>query len=184
MSATPVPMVRFPTAALDALHRAAGRGRDAHEAARLVREIGLETGETFHSAFQEWLAQRGEPLPVAALPADRFWSGLAEFFSSLGWGRLEEERPHPGVVSLSSDEWVESAEKSGAAHPACHLTTGLLADLLGRVAGEDLAVLEVECQATGAGRCRFLVGSDAVLQRVHEEIARGAAYPDALATLG
>ena len=184
MSATPVPLVRFPTAALDALHRALAQDRDTVEAASLVRQVGLESGEAFHAAFQEWLAQRGEPLPIRALPVERFWGHLSAFFSSLGWGRLEQARAHPGIVSLSSEEWVESAGQDGAGHPACHLTTGLLADLLGRIAGDELAVLEVECRAASAQRCRFLVGSEAVLHRVYEAMRQGQSYAEALDGLG
>jgi hypothetical protein len=65
--------------------------------------------------------------------------------------------------------------------PACHITTGLFADLFGRVAGSAVAVLEVECRSAGHPRCRFLVGSPEVMDAVYEEMVRGVPYGDAVA---
>ena len=65
-------------------------------------------------------------------------------------------------------------------HPSCHLTTGMFADLFGRVAGAPVAVLEVECRSTGAPRCRFLVGSPAVMEQIYDDMGRGLPYEDAI----
>jgi hypothetical protein len=47
--------------------------------------------------------------------------------------------------------------------PSCHFTTGVLANILGRAADGEVAVLEVECRSRGDQRCRFLFGgADAV----------------------
>jgi len=56
-----------------------------------------------------------------------------------------------------------------------------LADFFTRLAGEPLAVMEVECRSMGGDRCRFLVGNGERMQRVYEAMGQGVAYHDAVA---
>jgi hypothetical protein len=49
------------------------------------------------------------------------------------------------------------------------------------VAEQPLAVMEVECRAAGAPRCRFLLGSADVMQQVWEGMADGRPYEELLA---
>lgn len=182
-TAARAPLLSLPAEALPAIHRALSRDRSPEESAALARELGFETGEAFHAAFAEWLVERGEGGAPSDLAAERFWPLLAGFFSSLGWGSLALELPHPGVVSLSSPAWAEAHEGSGARQPTCHLTTGLLSDLLGRVAGTDLAVMEVECRSRGDRQCRFLLGGPEALGMLHERLRGGASYGEALEAL-
>jgi hypothetical protein len=62
----------------------------------------------------------------------------------------------------------------------CFFSAGLLADFLGRLAGEAVAVMEVECRSRNDGRCRFLSASPETLQRVYDEMTAGRSYADAL----
>lgn len=178
------PLVSLPAGALPTIHRLLARDRSPEEAATLARELGYDAGEGFLDAFAAWLRERGEERAPAALPADLFWPLLAGFFASLGWGPLELELPHPGVASLSSVEWAEAEREGGAGGPTCHLTTGLLADLLGRVAGADLAVMEVECRSRGDERCRFVLGGAEALEVLYERLVAGDTYREALGALG
>jgi hypothetical protein len=185
MSATTMQetMLSLPVDALGALHRALADGRSPAEAAEAARRLGFETGAGFHRALQQWLADSGYEDP-SALDADAFWDRLSEFFESSGWGRLEFERLHPGVAALSSERWAEAEAAGSAEYPACHVTTGLLADLLGRASGADLAVLEVECRCRGDARCRFLVGGWDALERVYQGLSEGTSYADSIQRLG
>lgn len=176
-------MLRLPASALLALHRVAAQGRSAEEASQMARQLGFETGEGFYLAFESWLAEQDPSLSVESLAAEEFWRRLGSFFSELGWGELEYERPHPAVLSLAGSRWMEAAPELETAQPMCHFTTGVLADLLTRVAGSDLAVMEVECRSAGAERCRFLLGSPQALEQVFVEMRQGTSYPDALEAL-
>jgi predicted hydrocarbon binding protein len=168
-------MVHLPAAALTALHRVLSQDRSPAEAAAVTRQMGFETGESFYAAFRDWLGSEPSELEV-----DEFWNRFAAFFASLGWGRLHFERSHGGVAELSSDEWAE-AEPGGQAHqPTCHFTTGLFADLLGRVSGDGLAVLEVECRSRGDDRCRFALGGADALRQIYERIRDGDSFQDAV----
>ena len=54
----------------------------------------------------------------------------------------------------------------------------MFADFFGRLAGEAVAVMEVECRSMGGERCRFLVGSGETMQHVYDEMAQGVGYDE------
>jgi hypothetical protein len=56
----------------------------------------------------------------------------------------------------------------------------MLADVMGRVSGEQVAVMEVECRSKGDSICRFLSASPTTLQEVYEKMAAGMSYGEAL----
>lgn len=177
------PKLTLPAGALPALHRSLAAGRTPAEAAEAARRLGYESGAEFHRAFERWLGGT-EAHDLGSLGPDAFWHGLAEFFASEGWGHLSFEELHPGVAALSSTDWAEADSATGASHPACHITTGLLSDLLGRVGSAELAVLEVECRAAGHERCTFLVGGEEALESVYRDLRGGRDYAAAVRALG
>lgn len=97
-----------------------------------------------------------------------------------GWGLVEHEHVHPGVLAVSSGDWSESMASAGQ---SCHFTTGMLAEVLRLIAAQDVAVLEVECRSTGSLSCRFLIGSPHALETVYSELQGGSAVPEALGAL-
>lgn len=173
------------TAALLAgARRALAGGLGTDEGARVLREIGLETGEDFHTLFEGWLAAAPDGARrVSDLSPEDFWDRLSAFFATLGWGGLSQEQLHPGLLALDGEDWLESADRHEP-QPACHFTTGLIAGMLHRVAGGDVAVMEVECRSAGDARCRFLVGSDLALESVFDSLESGASLSVAVANLG
>ncbi len=83
-------------------------------------------------------------------------------------------------MALDSTEWAEAAEESRGEFPSCHLTCGLLADFLGRLSEQVVAVMEVECRSRGDARCRFLAGAPETLSTLYERMALGTTYAEAL----
>jgi len=153
--------VQVPAALLASLLAAIVSDREPAHAVERLRQAGFDAGESLFSLFEEHASDR-----PATLAEDRFWREFAGFWEGLGWGALEHRQAHPGVAELISADWIEagaSAEGFG-----CQVTTGLFADLLTRIAGEDVAVSEVECRGRGDERCRFLIGSPAALQALYE----------------
>jgi predicted hydrocarbon binding protein len=171
------PMLRLPAGTLAMLRLALSEGSSPADAAERLRRIGYESGEAFRQALQARGEDGAEDLGEVSM--DEFWARLGRFFGELGWGRLEFEQIHPGVAALESFDWAE-AEGQASGAPSCHYSTGVLADLLGRVAGDDLAVLEVECRSAGADRCRFLLGGQEALERVYLSVRDGASVMEAL----
>jgi hypothetical protein len=82
------------------------------------------------------------------------------------------------VGALDLVGWLEEGSDGGPA--GCHLSTGFFTDMLARVAGDGVVVMEVPA----AGRSRLLFGSGETLGAVYEALASGATLDDALARLG
>lgn len=180
-TATGAQLVRLPADFLAALRRALAAGRSPLEAATLLRQTGYETGPSLHAALKARLAEeRGE---AGSLSSAEFWEAFGAFWESLGWGGVRHEPLHPGVAALDSADWAEADAGGHTGHPSCHFTTGVLAEVLSRIAGEDVAVLEVECRSAGDGRCRFLFGGEAALGEVYGRMAAGLPYTEAVEQL-
>lgn len=173
-------LAAFPRASLTALRRALLRDHGP-EAAAALQEAGYAGGETVYRAFTGWLAERTD-INAEQLDVDAFQERASEFFSEFGWGTLSVGSLDDAVATLDASDWWEGDGEDRLDAPGCHLTTGLFADLFGRLAGTQVAVLEVECRAMGHSHCRFLVGSPEVLEFVYEDMTEGKSYQDAVAS--
>jgi hypothetical protein len=84
-----------------------------------------------------------------------------------------------GALALDSSDWAE-AEPGTAEAPMCFFSAGMLADFLGRLTGETVAVMEVECRSKGDPRCRFLSAMPETLQKVYDAMTQGQTYEEGL----
>jgi hypothetical protein len=181
-TATEAKFVQVPAGLLPALRRAVAGGREPVEAVTILRQVGYDTGEAVHAAVLDRAAQSRPGLPADALTADDFWDAASAYFRDAGWGGLAHEQLHPGVGALDLHDWVEaSGDGSDGVPPGCHLSTGIFADVLGRLAGGEVAVMEVQAQP---GSSRLLFGSHEVLGAVYQGMVDGLSYADAVARLG
>lgn len=138
----------------------------------ILQEAGYAAGEGLYRSF----AAINNP---ADLDADVLGETLSEFFTVGGWGNVTITPVGTGALALDSTDWVE-AEPGTAQAPMCFFSTGMLADFLGRLSDETVAVLEVECRSRGDARCRFLSATPAVLERVYNDMTAGRTYEEAL----
>ena len=178
----------LPVGALSALREALAAEVGDDGAARALRVAGSAAGTAMFRALVAGagIAHEDEAAArehLAGLAEERFWSALSAFFGSRGWGRLRFSAVHDGVGALDSADWIEANTDVGAARPACFFTTGMLAGLLGRITGREIAVLEVECRSRGDGECRFLFGSAHALEALYAGIAAGRAVDASLSAL-
>jgi len=171
-------MLTVTRASLLSLRAALLRSGDA-QAAVTLQEAGYAGGAALFESFRNWLAERTH-IDVEELDVDAFQHRASEYFSETGWGTLNVGTIDEIVATLDSSDWGECDPNLGAQQPSCHLTTGMFADLFGRLAGAPVAVLEVECRSAGHQRCRFLVGSPDVMDAVYDEMGRGADYEAAV----
>ena len=150
-------------------------------AAAMLQEAGFAGGQAMFGAFAQ-LAGRARtcPRPRRCRPPNSP-THATEFFRDAGWGSIE-------LGALESVATVDSARLGRGAirrfrssFPGCYYTSGVMADFFGRLAGEPVAVMEVECRSMGGERCRFLVGSGETLQHVYDEMAQGVGYDEAVA---
>lgn len=150
--------------------------RDAGPAAAgYFQEAGYAGGGAVFEAFRGWLRERGHGEPDA-LDVEEFAARASEFFKDLGWGSLRLGALRDAVATLDSSDWNEAEPRSGLDQPSCHLSTGMFADFFGRIADTPLAVMEVECRSAGDSRCRFLLGSAEVMEKLYEGMAEGKGY--------
>lgn len=168
--------VTLPAAALGALRRALAAELEGDAAARALEASGCAAG---HELFPGLIREEGATTP--SMPD--FAASLDRLLASRGWGRLRHDTPHPGVGELTAEAWLEADFAEGAARPSCFFTRGLLAALLSRTAGVDVAVLEVSCRSQGNERCRFLFGAPETLAEVHGRMLAGDDADAALTAL-
>jgi hypothetical protein len=149
------------------------------QAIAVLQETGFASGDGVFQAFGDWLrAQHGIAGPEE-LDAAQLNEALSGFFQSNGWGSLALSPLGGGALAVDSPDWVE-AEPGTSQVPMCFFSAGLLADFLGRLAGETVAVMEVECRSRSDGRCRFLSASPETLERVYQAMTAGRTYEEAL----
>ena len=151
-------------------------------AASLLQEAGYAGGPALYEAFSKWLAAHGGSSPDA-IEASEFSAKATQFFKEAGWGSVEVGSLQ-SVATVDSSDWAESDPAHPMEYPGCYYTSGVLADFFTRLAGEPLAVMEVECRSTGAERCRFLIASGEVMQHVYDAMGNGLAYDAAVASVG
>jgi predicted hydrocarbon binding protein len=165
--------------ALHQLRASLERDRGVQSAA-LLQEAGVAGGEGLYAAFGAWLQTAYGVVQPGDLDASYMPEALRGFFGDYGWGTLTVSELAPAVLALDSEDWAEAAPDQGSSYPACHLTSGLLADFLGRMAQGPVAVMEVECRTRGDSRCRFLVGAPDSLSVLYDRMSRGLTYAEAL----
>ena len=138
----------------------------------ILQEAGYAAGEGLYKAF----AAANNP---SDLDADLLGDTLSEFFANGGWGTVTISPVGTGALALDSSDWAEAAPGT-AQTPMCFFSAGMLADFLGRLSDETVAVMEVECRSRGDERCRFLSATPAVLEKVYNDMTAGRTYEDAL----
>src|SRR5690606_28227438 len=105
-------------------------GNSGAEGADRLRTVGADAAAPLSAALREQLDGR-DP---SELPLDEFWRELNGLFGRLGWGSIQHDSVHPGVVAVVSSDWFEGEQNHGG-QPCCHFSTGLLAALLQGLAG-------------------------------------------------
>jgi len=138
----------------------------------ILQESGYAAGPGLYNAF----AAEHNPTD---LDADRLAETLSEFFTNGGWGTVSMSPVGTGALALDSSDWAE-AEPGTAQAPMCFFSAGMLADFLGRLSDETVAVMEVECRSRGDERCRFLSATPDVLEKVYNDMTQGRSYAEAL----
>jgi len=83
------------------------------------------------------------------------------------------------ALAVDSADWAE-ADPGSAQTPMCFFSSGMLADFLGRLSGEPVAVMEVECRSRNDERCRFLSASPDTLNAVYAQMTEGRDYTEVL----
>jgi predicted hydrocarbon binding protein len=169
--------IRIPADSMHALRRSLTSELGGEAAGRALQGAGYAAGDALSDRLTRTLGEDG----MEATSSTAFWDRLASLFRELGWGMVRHEEVHPGVGALVATDWFEVSDGPGGAR--CPFTTGVLANLLGRVAGGDVAVLQIRCD-DGAPDCvRFLFGSATALDGLYAGLREGHDLETALGAL-
>ena len=152
--------------------------RTPEHAIAILQETGYAAGPGVYEAFSDWLPEHAGVSRPEDLDATSFNEVVADFFRSYGWGTLTVTALGR-AIAVDSADWAE-AEPGSAQTPMCFFSAGMLADFFGRISGESVAVMEVECRCRNDARCRFLLANPEVLQQVYELMTQGRSYEEAL----
>jgi len=163
---------------LRALH-ASLLGRAPEQALTVLQEAGYGAGADLYQAFVSWLPRATGFAKPEEIGAAQLSAVVSRFFEHAGWGDLSVTSIGGGTLALDSTTWAE-AEVGTAEQPMCCYSAGMLADFFGRLSGEPVAVMEVECRSKSDARCRFLTAVPERLQRVYEGLTQGKSYEEAL----
>jgi predicted hydrocarbon binding protein len=175
-------LIQLPARSLGAVLKVLRDDLGEVDAARVIRQIGLDSGAAFHELFRDWLSQAGAgSTDPESLDRETFWRRLSDFFTQLGWGRFEFESAYAGVISLQFVDWVEA--RQDASGSGCHFTAGVLAEMLRQVAGGELAALELASEKSGDGEMKILIGNPDRLDSLFSRMREGSGYEDALKAL-
>jgi hypothetical protein len=181
-------MTALPSTATDALTIGRGALKQLHDsllrdaganAITILQEIGFASGAGVYQAFCAWLPGQAGVARPEELAADQLAGVLSGFFLASGWGSLTVAPLGGAALALDSGDWVE-AEPGTTDAPMCFLSSGMLADFLGRLSSEPVAVMEVECRSKGDARCRFLSAAPETLTTVYDAMAQGKGYGEVL----
>lgn len=166
--------------ALKQIHEVLERD-DPARAPDALQAIGYAVGEELYNAYCAWLPEQVGVDQPAEVAADSLSEVLGQFFELVGWGRIETQSLSPAILAVDVSDSPEVDARAGHPIPNCFILSGLLADFLGRIADNTLAVMEVECRSLREVSCRFLVGAPESVQRVYDHVASGGSYKSAVA---
>lgn len=166
--------IRIPTDSIASLRATLRQEVGAQAATVALQKAGHAAGNALYERLD-----RDDGL--SQTPQATFWSRLSGLFREMGWGTVEHEQLHPGVGALVARDWFEV---DSAVRPNCPFSTGVLANILGRVAGQDVAVMVVPCDDEADGCCRFLFGAGPVLQQIYGKLREGRELRASLVALG
>jgi len=157
----------------DALGRRVVRAADdllAALAGALGQEVGDAAGEILYKLGRRWgeaearaCAERA-PREFGVESIERMnMNVLLETWrwplTAAGWGtwRHDFRRARQGLPVVELYDSAAAAAHGPAQKPVCHLYAGLFAAVFSHLAGRELAGVELQCAATGADCCRFVV---------------------------
>lgn len=99
-----------------------------------------------------------------------------------GWGtwQVDLSRRSEGLILIDLYDSAVAKSLGNIGKPVCFLYAGMLAGVFSYISKRDLSSIEIQCYATGAAYCRFLVGNDKRLNAATFWVKEGATAQDIL----
>ncbi len=117
-------------------------------AAAMLQEAGYAGGQAMFDAFSG-LARGARSAGTGVARGGRFRSRARPSSSATPAGARSSSVRLESVATVDSGDWAEGNPAFPLEFPGCYYTSGVMADFFGRLAGEPVAVMEVECRSMG-----------------------------------
>ncbi|MEM6961871.1 MAG: V4R domain-containing protein, partial [Myxococcota bacterium] len=119
------------------------------------------------------------------LPLGFYLHILRRVWGLYGWGSLDLsfDLKEKGFLETIVDEAIYSASVGNIGRPTDHLVSGLLASIVGKLAGRELEAVEISCRSQGDPQCRFLLGQASRIQVVGTWVSQKRAPDDILSAI-
>jgi predicted hydrocarbon binding protein len=168
--------------------------------AALEKEVGDAAGEVLYKLGQRWGAEEMRAC-VARAPQEFGVQTIEQMnmnvlletwrwpLAAAGWGAWRYDfrfaRQGMPVVELrQSAAILPPVIDRGLTRPVCHLYAGLFAACFSHLAGRELVGVELQCAATGADCCRFVVTTPPRAASAVQFRDEGASADEVLQRLG
>lgn len=151
----------------------------------ILEHVGKIWGKRVARRFQREMTDfYGRPLHE--MPTREFVAILEGYFRYHGWGKLtiDLSSSEDGFIlaRLDNSAFVEIVGPSS--QPADSIVAGLLSQFFAQIAERaDIDCLETECASMGAPACRFVIGTQARLDRARQMVVAGSSHDDIVAVL-
>ena len=150
------------------------------EAAVYLQEAGFAAGKQVYDCFLSWLPNFAGVVDPTDLDVSTLGEVLSAFFEALGWGSLTIDEAGKGALMITAPNWAEAEPNGTTRQPSCYVSSGLLANFMGRLSSTPVAVMEVECRTRADDHCRFIAGAPQTMEAVFKTLAAGGTYQSAL----
>jgi uncharacterized protein len=145
------------------------------DAGRALYQIGFQFGQQEMDSFVPRVEREFD------VPFDKMHLGvLLETwwwpFRAKGWGdwRCDLQQVSSGLIVVDVFDSIIPAALGQTGKCSCHLYAGMFAALFSRIAGRELACVELQCACAGAKHCQFLIAAPKRVDAASMWRARGA----------
>ena len=119
---------------------------------------------------------------MGEMPASIFMLVMRRVWSLFGWGSLDVsfDLSEQGFVRVDIDRSIYSETVGNIGRPSEFLVAGILASIVGEMAGRELDCVQIACRSKGDRRCTFLVGMKQRTEAIQKWVEKKAGPSDIL----
>ncbi len=160
----------------------------------LEEKLGGEFDDVLYSAGRAWgmgtFAEFAEKVSAAQktlyhtrnMNLDDFKRQFNDYLVRHGWGRFDiYEKDDLIFVDLFSSAYPEMLGKRDVM--TCSLMAGFFAGFFSDLIGVELCCIELQCVATGAEKCTFVVSDSALTGSIRKWLSKGKGFDEIVAAI-
>lgn len=147
-------------------------------ASQTLYNFGRYWGERFFKHVEERiLNSRPNVKRIQEVSVRDFIKVCDALWADLGWGHFELVQAHGQIfVNLYNSPYAQVVDQTN--ENVDHMFAGMFAGIFSELSGPRLECVEIMCYANGYDYCRFIQGSEQVVDVIKTWQAQGATYED------